>query len=146
MFGIRRSTPRGVSLALAAASLAGIIHAGCGGSDRTPLPKTYPVSGKVFYKGGQPLPGGVIQFQSNSDPTLTTKGDIGPDGTFELVTLLNNEQLHGATEGQFHVTVIPRMSENKPTEIFQLSRVYTVKAEENSFSIKLETSKSGARR
>jgi hypothetical protein len=123
---------------LGLAVLAWPIAAGCGASGGTPPPTTYPVSGKVFYKGGQPVSGGVIQFQSDSDPSLTHLGDIGPDGTFELRTLFQSERLQGATVGQYHVTVIPRMSENMPVPIFQLPRSYTVAAEDNFFSIELE--------
>ena len=73
-----------------------------------------------------------------SDPSLTTKGDIEPDGTFELITLYQNEQLTGATQGQYHVTVIPRMVDNKPSPISQLPRPLTVEPKDNSFSIELE--------
>jgi hypothetical protein len=138
MLGIRGSLARSVSLGMAAVSLAWLLNTGCGGSGQAPPPKTYPVGGMVVYKGGQPLSGGAIQFQSKSDPNLTTKGDIGPDGTFELVTLYQDEQLQGATEGQYHVTVIPRMTENKPVDIFQLPRVYTVETKDNYFRIELE--------
>jgi hypothetical protein len=68
-------------------------------------------------------------------------GDIGPDGTFELFTLFQDERLQGATVGQYHVTVIPRMSDNKPVAIIQLPRAYTVTAEDNHFSIELERPK-----
>jgi len=138
MFKIRPSLTRRVSLGIAAAWLAWLVAAGCGGSGGTPPPKTYRVTGKVYYKGGLPLPGGVIQFQSQSDPSLTTKGDIGMDGTFELVTLYQNQQLEGATEGQFHVTVMTRMSQTKPGDIFQLPRAYTVQAKDNYFPIEIE--------
>ena len=126
---------------LALALLAWPMATGCGGSGGTPPPKTYPVTGKVFYKGGQPVSGGVIQFQSESDPGQTRMGDIEPDGTFELVTLFQNERLQGATVGQYHVTVIPRMSDNKPVPIFLLPQAYTVTAEDNYFSIELERMK-----
>jgi len=138
MFRIRRSFAGGVWLAFVPASLVWLVGTGCGGSGGMPPPQTHPVSGKVFYKGGQPLRGGVIQFQSASDPSLTTKGDIEPDGTFELITLYQNEQLPGATQGQYHVTVIPRMADNKPVDIHQLPRLYTVEAKDNTFSIELE--------
>jgi hypothetical protein len=136
MFRIRCLHARDAWLGLAL--LAWPIAIGCGASRGTPLPKTYPVSGKVFYKGGYPVSGGVIQFQSDSDPSLTRMGEIGPDGTFELVTLFQNERLQGATVGRYHVTVIPRMSDNTPVPIFQLPRAYTVTTEDNYFSIEVE--------
>jgi hypothetical protein len=136
MFPIRCLYARHAWLSLGL--LAWPIAAGCGTSGGTLPPTTYPVSGKVFYKGGEPVSGGVIQFQSESDPSLTHLGDIGPDGTFELITLFQNERLHGTTVGHYHVTVIPRMSANKPVPILQLPRSYTVAAEDNFFSIELE--------
>lgn len=138
MTEIRRLLRRGMGQAIVLASLGGLVGIGCGGSGGPPPPKTYPVRGSVAYRGGQPLSDGVIQFQLESDPTLTTKGDIGPDGTFELVTLFQNGQLQGAVKGQYRVTVIPRMANNKPVPIFQLPGAYTVKAGDNSFTIELE--------
>jgi hypothetical protein len=122
--------------------LAWLIVTGCGGSGEVAAPKTYPVRGKVFYKGDQPfLFGGVIQFQLETEPRLTQMGDIEPDGTVSLATLFQNERLEGTIEGRYHVTVIPRMLDNKPVPIYQLPRVYTVKAEDNYFSIELEKTK-----
>jgi hypothetical protein len=138
MFDVRGSAAPGVWRVIAQASLAWLVGTGCGGSGGTPVPKTYPVTGRVLYKSGQPLPGGVLQFQSASDPNLTAKGEIEADGTFELVTLFQNGQLPGATEGKYHVTVIPRMSDNKPVPIYELPGPYTVKATDNYFSIELE--------
>jgi hypothetical protein len=109
-FRIRGALTRGTCLVLALVCLSGLLVSGCGGSGGPPPPKTYPVSGLVSYKGGPALPGGVIQFQSESGSTLTTMGDIGPDGTFELVTLFQNERLKGAVEGRYQVTVLPRMT------------------------------------
>ena len=141
MFRIHRLHARELGLALTPALLAWLVATGCGGSTEIAPPKTYPVRGKVFYKGDQPLSGGVIQFQSEADPSLTRMGDIELDGTFSLATLFQNERLEGTTEGRYHVTVIPRMSENHPVPIYQLPRVYTVKAEDNYFAIELEKTK-----
>jgi hypothetical protein len=144
MFEVRRSVALGAWLLIVQAPLVWLAGTGCGGSGGTPPPKTYPVSGQVLLKGGQPLPGGVIQFQSASDANLTTMGDILPDGTFELVTLYQNGQLQGATEGLYHVTVIPRMVDNKPVPIYELPGPFTVKATDNHFSLELEKTKTRA--
>ena len=141
MFRIPRAQARHLSLALTPLVLAGLVATGCGGSGGIAAPKTYPVRGKVVYKPDQPLSGGVIQFQSATDPSLTRMGDIATDSTFSLATLFHNERLEGSTEGQYHVTVIPRMSDNKPVPIYQLPGVYTVKAEDNYFSIELDKTK-----
>jgi hypothetical protein len=141
MLRIHRSHARKLWPALSPVLLACVVGSGCGGSGGSAPPKTYPVRGKVFYKGNLPFSGGVIQFQSESDPSLTRMGDIEEDGTFSLVTLFQNERLEGTTEGRYHVTVIPRMSENKPVPIFQLPHVYTVKPEDNFFSVELDKTK-----
>ena len=141
MFPIQSSDAGEPGLALTLAMLAWLAATGCGGTSAIAVPKTYPVRGKVFYKPDQPLTDGVIQFQSEADPNLTRMGEIGPDGTFSLVTLFQNQRLEGTTEGRYHVTVIPRMAENKPVPILQLPRVVTVKAEDNYFSIDLDKTK-----
>jgi hypothetical protein len=123
---------------IALVCLSGLLSTGCGGSGGPVPPKTYPVTGLVSYKGGPALPGGVIQFQSESGSTLTTMGDIGPDGTFELVTLFENDRLKGAVEGRYQATVLPRMTDNRPVDIFQLPRPFTVKETDNYFAIELE--------
>jgi hypothetical protein len=141
MFRIPRAHARQLPQALTPLLLVWLVATGCGGSGGIAAPKTYPVRGKVVYKGDQPLSGGVIQFQSKSDPSLTRMGDIESDGTFSLATLFQNERLEGTPEGQYHVTVIPRMSDNKPVPIYQLPGVHTVKAEDNYFTIELDKTK-----
>ncbi len=67
-----------------AAALAWAILGGCG--EKVQLPQTYPVRGRVVYKGGSPLAGGVVQFQARSDPRLLTNGETDADGNFALTT------------------------------------------------------------
>src|SRR5258708_5421269 len=80
---------------------------GCGATDATPKPTTYPVTGTVRYKSGEPIKGGLIQFLPQGPQAETTTAEIKPDGTFSLLTrLASGEPLPGAVEGQYKITVI----------------------------------------
>src|SRR5262245_27685668 len=86
--------------------LALLMTVGCGDSS-PPLPKTFPVSGKVTYKGGEPLKGGLVQFQSAAEPDLTITGDIKPDGNYTLTTMnRQGNKVLGAAAGEYHVSLI----------------------------------------
>lgn len=78
--------------------------AGCGAAK----PKTYPVEGKVVFKGtGKPLTGGQVAFEPmERTPNVNTNasGDIQSDGTFKLRTF---EPGDGAAEGKHKVAVLP---------------------------------------
>lgn len=71
------------------------------------LPKTYPASGTVVYKGGQPMTGGSVQFNSESDPLLRMIGTIEKDGQFKLTTMKDEAKADGAPEGVYRVFVLP---------------------------------------
>lgn len=80
--------------------------AGC--SSDPALPKTYPLRGKVVFKGGAPLTGGSISFESTTgEPAWRAGGAIGPDGTFSEVSTLgpNGQELKGIVEGEHRVKV-----------------------------------------
>lgn len=81
--------------------------AGCG-RKVAPLPTTYPVHGKVTYKNGSPVGGGVVQFQSQADLSVTTAGAINPDGTYSLGTTRDGLRSDGAVAGPNCVIVAPR--------------------------------------
>jgi hypothetical protein len=91
-------------LSLAAALLGAL---GCGGSGREP-PKTYPVSGKVVFKDGTPMTGGLVEFRSAVEQEHAAFGRIGSDGTFTLETLFDNQKYPGAVAGKHRVTVTPQ--------------------------------------
>src|SRR5262245_33427241 len=80
---------------------------GCG-SD---LAKTYPVKGKVAYKGkGLPisrLAGGLVYFELASDPNVKAMGEIEEDGTFTLGSQINGKEAGGAVAGEYRVRVEP---------------------------------------
>jgi hypothetical protein len=80
---------------------------GCGQSE----PKTYPVQGKVVFKGKggnvARLAGGMVRFQSVSDPNLTAVGEIADDGTFSMGAFLKDKGLSGVPAGQYKARVDP---------------------------------------
>jgi hypothetical protein len=113
----------------------------CGsGCSSGPAPlKTYPVRGQVILKGGQPLAGGVVEFHSSSEPSLTTLGDIEADGKFTLRTLFQGQNLPGAVPGGYEVTVFfPTDGDLRATASVQLPQPYTIEAKENQFNIEVE--------
>ena len=111
---------------------------GCQGAQAT-RPKTYPVHGKIMYKGGEPLTGGTVQFQSVADSSFTTMAEIQQDGTFTLFTLINNKKYLGSLPGDHRVTVIPRMGADQVLqEVKPLQPVWTVEPRENDFTIEVE--------
>jgi hypothetical protein len=77
------------------------------------MPATYPVGGEVLYRGGQPMKGGVVQLRLAGDTTCTVLGDIGEDGTFTLSTLKGKQRVPGAPEGDYEVSVLPSLTQEK---------------------------------
>jgi hypothetical protein len=74
------------------------------------LPKTYPASGSVVYKGGKPMTGGLIHFLSADDPLMRVMGTIANDGSFTLTTVKDTAKADGAPEGTYRVLVQPPMA------------------------------------
>lgn len=117
---------------LVAAAVASL--AGCGSNSAV---KTYPATGKVVVTGGQDWTGGVVEFESLTNPEHKTMGKIGKNGSFTLETLVEGRRTAGALEGQYRVTVIPPMREDQTGEPVTLSQTFTVEPRENSFTIEL---------
>ncbi len=65
---------------------------------------TYKVNGKVQFENGNPVIVGIVEFQS-VDHRINARGDIQPDGTFQLTTFAPND---GAVAGK-HKCVILQM-------------------------------------
>jgi len=67
--------------------------------------KTYPVTGKVAFKDGKPLAGGMVVF-SPMDPATTVgaRGYILADGSFELSSERPGD---GSLTGRYRVLVKP---------------------------------------
>jgi hypothetical protein len=113
-------------LLAAGLALAGI--AGCGAGV-----KTYPVKGKVVFKGGKPVPDGRVQFQSTDDPKVRALGDIGADGSFSLTTYVGGKNVAGAVAGSHTVTV----ELERPAAVVALPKPLIVKPEDNDFPIEI---------
>ncbi len=79
---------------IALLSLLCSVAVGCGSSG----PETSPVSGKVTYKDGSPVPGGTIVFSKDN---MEVTGAIKPeDGTYTLTTAKEGD---GAPPGDYQV-------------------------------------------
>jgi hypothetical protein len=138
---LRHSLP-GVRV-LAALFLA-LLAGSCASSS---LPKTYPATGSVVYRGGQPLTEGAILFPSTTgDPLLRVLGEIAKDGTFVLRTQKDNQKIEGAPAGDFEVQVlVPFTIEangglkkaRKSVTPIALPHTYKVEEKENTFRIEL---------
>jgi hypothetical protein len=124
-------SPRWTLTKVAAVTLVGIV--GCGGG----MPRTYPVKGKVVFKGGQPVTDGRIQFQATTDPQVKALGDIANDGSFSLTTYVEAKNAKGAPAGTYHVVV----ELERPTKVVALPSAYTVEPGENDFTIVIEKSR-----
>jgi len=84
--------------AAAVAALAAAAAPGCGPYQ----PPTYPVSGKVVFHDGHPVPGGVIEFAPVGGGPAA-RGKIGSDGHFTLAT----GDRPGAVAGEHQVAIVP---------------------------------------
>jgi hypothetical protein len=83
-----------------------VLAAGCGESP----PKTYPVYGKVVFKGKgkiHQLASGSVQFQSTADPNILAAGELEEDGSFSLGTFYKEKLLAGVPAGEYKARVIP---------------------------------------
>jgi len=82
-----------VNLSMAVAVLA----AGCSSSNN---PKTYPVTGKVTYRG-QPVTSGIVLLTPENNGHAAT-GSLESDGSFRLTTFRKHD---GAVPGKYRVAV-----------------------------------------
>jgi hypothetical protein len=121
-----------------------MLAAGC--TPAVVLPKTYPASGSVVYKGGKPMTGGAVQFMSADDPLLRVMGTIGKDGSFTLSTVKDTAKADGAPEGTYRVLVQPPMVSDARDKVpeghkavipTELARPFKLEARENT-AIKIE--------
>jgi hypothetical protein len=108
-----------------------------------PAPKTYPAIGKVVYKGGQPMTGGSVQFNSTRDSALSVVGEVKSDGTFKLQTVKDNARADGAPEGEYSVFVLPPTVSSPAGSAIQpknvlpipLEKKYKIEPRDNSIQI-----------
>ncbi len=125
--------------------LASMLVVGCGHRP-PPLPKTYPVHGKVTHHDGAIITGGRVQFQSEAEPSVTTTAMIRSDGAYALTTTRDGLRAEGAVLGPNRVIVVPTRIGNtqnaKPTSQGQLNIApttyptpYIVECRDNEFNL-----------
>lgn len=123
-------------------SLCLVVPVGCSGSGD--LPKTYPVTGKVVAKGGTPVAGGMVRFESD-DKNVAVSGDIQEDGSFTLRTqsLKGKGTASGAPEGNYQVTIqFPYPANGRPIPAVILPGPYKVEPkDENPFTLEVPSRK-----
>ncbi len=84
--------------------LALALNGGCGGQ------KTYPVQGRVVFKDGTPMAGGMVVFEPVDPATrVSARGEIESDGTFFLSTFGKDD---GAVLGKHRVLISPPLPSN----------------------------------
>jgi hypothetical protein len=93
---MRPLVARQCRLVVLTVSIVGIL--GCGSGNA----RVYPAGGRVVFRGGKPLPGGWVSFRSVATGAMS-RGEIQPDGTFELTTRKPGD---GAVEGRHQVLVV----------------------------------------
>jgi hypothetical protein len=87
-------------------ALAALALAGCAGK--------YPVRGTVTLADGSPLPKGLVVFERvDGGPPLTARGNVGPDGRYELST---DRPGDGVPPGRYKVLVNPLDPSDLPDE------------------------------
>ncbi len=129
---------RTMRLSLLAAFAVGLSPLACSGPKQD-LPKVHPASGKVVRRDGSSFPGGSIIFNQQTDEKdlrLSVRGDIKPDGTFKLYSLVGSTRLDGAPAGKYKVRVLGS-SRSQAQEMFAVRKLLEVVAgKENTFNIK----------
>ena len=88
--------------------------AGCGSRFKPTPPKVYPVKGKILLANGEPVAGGIIKFHPKTKLGAEASGEIGPDGSFELTTIVKND---GALPGSYTVSVDPYFKGGRPSKV-----------------------------
>ncbi len=76
--------------------------AGCGRSDSLPSLQVYEVNGKVLLGDGKPLTSGWVYLVPTAGLPLTPSAEIGPDGTFSVVT---GGSGNGAPAGEYKIRI-----------------------------------------
>lgn len=84
---------------LAVCSLACVLVSGC---QKSGLPGTIPIRGKVVFDG-EPLAKGEVLYNPVDQAGRRARGIIQPDGTFKLTTL---EKDDGALPGEYRITIL----------------------------------------
>jgi hypothetical protein len=97
----------GRGVLVAALAFLALPLAGCG-------PRFYPVRGTVTLEDGTPLDQGLVVFERvEGGPPVTARGNVGPDGRFELSTEKPGD---GVPPGRYRVLVNPLDPSDLPDE------------------------------
>ncbi len=128
----------GLGIACTLLILSGV--AGCGRG-------YYPVSGVVKYHDGKPFTKGMVVFESKEgERPIMARGEVQPDGTFQLSTIKPGD---GLPSGKYRVLFAPRVDIVSPTperdrlidkrftEFSTSGLEYEVKPDANHFSIQV---------
>jgi hypothetical protein len=95
---MRSATPAVRPACRAAALLLVLGVLGCGG-------RPYPVRGTVTLEDGTPVTAGMVSFETkDAEKPVTARGEIKPDGSYELSTYKAGD---GALPGVYRVAVTP---------------------------------------
>jgi hypothetical protein len=106
-----------------------------------PLQVTYPVHGKVTYKDGTPLSGGLIQFLPEADSSLVTNATINSDGTYRLTTMRDGLRAPGAVAGKNRVIIVsPPTAHGDEKSLLPIivPTPYNVERRNNQFDLMIE--------
>jgi hypothetical protein len=71
--------------------------------------RKYPVRGTVKFEDGTPVAEGMVIFENKEGTPLTARGQIGPDGRFELATHARGD---GVPPGLYRALVAPKVDPN----------------------------------
>lgn len=102
-----------------------------------PVVVTYKTTGAVTYTDGTPVAKAIVQFASEANPGLNMSATTNEDGTFELKTLHENDNLDGAIAGPCSVMVTLPITGPIPTTL-NLKKKYEITEGDNHFDIKLD--------
>jgi hypothetical protein len=125
------------------------IGLGCGGgSNQPPFSDLFVVKGVVM-RGNDPVKGGAVRFQSDSDKQeFLVNSEVGSDGTFSLITVRTTdkqgERKPGAPAGKYKVMYYPNAADQTAggsTDPIELSQAVTVEAKENNLKLELPKKK-----
>jgi hypothetical protein len=109
-----------------------LISVAFGCKEQADMPATYPAKGKVVFKDGKPMSGGVVQFQAEKDEGITVVGETDDNGNFSLQTLKGNRKKVGAMQGTYRVIILPPQSDDHQiAPPIEIGETYTIAAKEN---------------
>lgn len=116
-----------------------LLLAGCAGVPDRP-PEVVPVSGKVVFRGGQPMPGGRVEFHPKGGGKEAS-GELDKNGGFRLTSWKKDD---GVMPGEYAVTVKPfTYKTGNPQQVPQGHRVSRAYWEEDTTPLQATVTKTG---